>query len=431
MRRTCIALFWNCLSQRLSSTSTHNEAERGDVSRIMNRPRWSRFVVLTVLIFLAALIVFNRGYESDVTRRSEFQASESVSVVERSKTNVIPRTYECNVETVEVLPDSRITDPQCASPNPSPLSSLPFAIKRASAIPSNQLSVTYTHWHTFTSNHDVAVDSSNNVYFTERLEEKIGRLDPTTNTITEWPIITEGTEPHCVTVDSSDRVYFTERRLDLQRIGRLDPTTNVITEWALTSLFFPADIAVDSLDNVYFTDTNLERIGKLDPTTNTITEWSVPGGDYPRGIAVDSLDNVYFADQYANLIGKLDPTTNTITEWPIPTADAGPVDVAIDRSNNVFFSCLHSDVIGKLDPSTDVISEWTMPMEDFRPYGITIDSAENIYFAELNGVFIGRLVPSTGVFTEWRVATGGGIHFLAVDAYDNLYCSGYGIGRLS
>ena len=120
---------------------------------------------------------------------------------------------------------------------------------------------------------------------------------------------------------SGSEVYFIESNSN--KIGRLVPTTNTITEWTIpTNASLPTSITVDvSTGNVYFIESNSNKIGRLVPTTNTITEWTIPtNASLPTSITVDvSTGNVYFIESNSNKIGRLVPTTNTITEWTIPT----------------------------------------------------------------------------------------------------------------
>ena len=128
----------------------------------------------------------------------------------------------------------------------------------------------------------------------------------TTNTATstEWAVPTSG-NPKSVSVGSSGNVYFTENTGN--KIGRLVPSTNVITEWTSpTAASQPDSVSVDSSGNVYFAEFSVNKIGKLVPSTNVITEWTVPTASSGlTGVSVDSSGNVYFTEYDGNNIGRL------------------------------------------------------------------------------------------------------------------------------
>jgi DNA-binding beta-propeller fold protein YncE len=121
---------------------------------------------------------------------------------------------------------------------------------------------------------------------------------------------TEGTgdgefaEPHGVAVDSSDNVYVTDR--DNCKVEKLTADGNFIRKWGSLGrddgeFIDPHGIDFDSSDNVYIVDSQNERIQKFDSDGNFITKWGSEGyGDgqfwLPHDIAIDSSDNVYVVD---------------------------------------------------------------------------------------------------------------------------------------
>src|SRR6476661_516901 len=166
--------------------------------------------------------------------------------------------------------------------------SIPFMmmfiyIQHVIAIPTDENSAILKSWvlpiPTYEHNSFFSIASSfsgSNVFFVESNSNKIGKLDPSTNTITEWGIPTNSSLPVSITVDSSTgNVFFAESNSN--KIGRLVPSTNTITEWGIpTNSSLPVSITVDSsTGNVFFAESNSNKIGRLVPSTNTITEWDI------------------------------------------------------------------------------------------------------------------------------------------------------------
>ena len=146
--------------------------------------------------------------------------------------------------------------------------------------------------------------SGNNVYFVESNANKIGKLEPATNTITEWNIPTNSSLPVSIDVDSSTgNIYFAESNAN--KIGRLVPATNTITEWNIpTNSSLPVSISFDSsTGNIYFAESNANKIGRLVPLDNGFTEWSLQ--ESPIIINVDSAGSIHFIDNKGSRIYRL------------------------------------------------------------------------------------------------------------------------------
>ena len=148
--------------------------------------------------------------------------------------------------------------------------------------------------------------STGNVYFIESNSNKIGRLVPTTNTITEWTIPTNANESKLIELAlgfGANEVYFIESNSN--KIGRLVPTTNTITEWTIpTNASLPTSIEFDpSTGNVYFIESNSNKIGRLVPLNTDYTNWTLD--KHPAIIDVDSSGNIHYLDETLEILGRM------------------------------------------------------------------------------------------------------------------------------
>lgn len=183
----------------------------------------------------------------------------------------------------------------------------------ASAIPSGQNPVTVDTWTLSgaTLSSSLATDSANNIYFINN--NKIGRLNPSTNLVEEWEVPTTNSGVSDITIDSSNNVYFGEYTAN--KIGKLNPINNEFTEWTITGSNNIKEVETDSVGNVYYLEQGGNKISKLDPLTNAITEWVIDlpptGHTGEPGIArlvVNSPDKVYVVIHAGML--EIDTTTN-------------------------------------------------------------------------------------------------------------------------
>jgi len=99
---------------------------------------------------------------------------------------------------------------------------------------------------------------------------------------------------------------------DVFKIGKKGSSTK--------SLSRPYLIALDSLDNIYITDSDNHLVRKIDSKSGEVTNVAgngeigfSPDGtpaneaslNYPSGIAIDSEDNLYIADTFNHRIRKV------------------------------------------------------------------------------------------------------------------------------
>ena len=267
---------------------------------------------------------------------------------------------------------------------------------------------------------------------------------PLSRTLTEWtipgcvntiipganpgdpPFIIPGCEPLHPIVFSTRDIFFTERRAN--KIGRLDPVSNVLTEWPLPTLPNPIPAPpirpplqaaphgiVQFQRGVIFCETGKGMIGFLDPVTNELKEWQVPfflfdppGPALPVPVSSSPLhpdhkgQRVYFSLNRTNSIAALDATQDRITEWPIPTQASG-VNGVLVHGNRVFFAEVGTDKIGMLDPHDNTITEWQLAPDSFPQH--LVAAGRYVFFVESGGNRIGRLDPHTNIITEWEIPT--------------------------
>ena len=148
---------------------------------------------------------------------------------------------------------------------------------------------------------------------------------------------------------------------------------------------YPGGVGIDSAGNLYIADQYNNRIRKVSATTSIITTvagngtqgYSGDGGPatsaalyYPGTIAIDSADNVYFSDQFNNRIRKIDAKTQVITTLAGTGPSAysgdggaatsaklgGPLGISLDSAGNLYIADFGNNRIRKVDISQSVLS---------------------------------------------------------------------------
>ena len=116
----------------------------------------------------------------------------------------------------------------------------------------------------------------------------VGRLDPKTGAMKEYPLKTAGTGPHGLVADKDGNIWYTGNQKAL--IGKLDPKTGAVTEYAMPDpkARGPHTPIFDQKGNFWFT-LQSGHVGRIVPATGEVKLSATPtSGTYPYGIQVNS-----------------------------------------------------------------------------------------------------------------------------------------------
>jgi hypothetical protein len=205
-----------------------------------------------------------------------------------------------------------------------------------------------------------------------------------------------------ITVDSSGNVYVTDR--NNTRIRKISPL-GVVTTFAGNSQYAGTNgtgtnasfgnmfgLTIDTSGNLYAADAF--GIRKITPAG--VVSSFAGGGPDPFGIAIDTSNNIYVANRYNLAIYKYNPAGQQIativenayssfnTLWAIAVDPSGNVYVS-DSNNNrirkISTSGVITTVAGLTGNSGNADGVGTNARFSF-PYGIITDSIGNIYVAD-------------------------------------------------
>jgi virginiamycin B lyase len=224
---------------------------------------------------------------------------------------------------------------------------------------------------------------------------KIGRLDPVSGKIEEFPVPNMGTAAIHSAVPAPDgSVWLTEQGSN--KLGRWDPKTRTITEyqddWGKHTIRVEADGSVWSTGG----------LTRFDPETGKFTHIA----DVPTayGIALDKNGHVWFAElKRDGRIGEVDPNTMLTTKWIPPTATGTPRRIEVADDGTVWFAEFEAGKISAFDPRTEHFKEYKLPGPRPTPYALAVGSDHMIWYSSEWQDVLGRLDPATGEVTEYPI----------------------------
>jgi len=219
---------------------------------------------------------------------------------------------------------------------------------------------------------------------------------------TEWAVATPGAFPHDPLATADGAIWYTGQRASL--LGRIDPVTGTIREYPTRIPDSgPHGLVADAAGNIWFTANSAGYIGKLDPKSGSVTAYRMPDerARDPHSAVFDQHGVLWFTVQAANFVGRLAPDSGAVRLVPVPTAHALPYGIVVSSHGVPFFAEFGTNRIGRIDPDTLAIQEYVLPNAGARPRRLAVTSDDAIWYTDYARGCIGRLDPSSGASREW------------------------------
>src|SRR5262249_55829437 len=139
-------------------------------------------------------------------------------------------------------------------------------------------------------------------------------------------------------------LWFTE--LGSNDIGRINPTTGTITEYVVP-LNSSGGIAAGPDGKVWF-GVGGYGIGRIDPFTGAITEFALPPAAVPwgtpTGLVAGPDGNVWFGTVYgSDVVGRITPS-GVITQYVVSSGQGTVFSLATGPDGNVWFTDMPNSI---------------------------------------------------------------------------------------
>ncbi|HEY0752922.1 MAG TPA: protein kinase [Ktedonobacteraceae bacterium] len=276
---------------------------------------------------------------------------------------------------------------------------------------------------------DITKGSDGNLWFSESLTSKIGRLSPG-GVLTEFAAPTSGSYPYGITAGTDGNLWFSET--NASKIGRIT-TGGLVTEFPTPTPNSGPFVMTKGPDgNLWFTETSGSKIGRIS-ASGMISEFPVPTSKaWPLGITAGPDGNMWFTEYDGGKIGRI-TTSGIVTEFVLSQSAQKPYRITAGSDGNLWFTEYNGDTIWRITPS-GAISSFALPSGNDKTYGIIAGPDKNLWFTEETANRIGRITTS-GVITEFPIPTPQSDAFaLTIGPDGNLWFTEYDsskIGRIT
>lgn len=222
-----------------------------------------------------------------------------------------------------------------------------------------------------------------------------------------WQVATPASRPHDPLAAKDGSLWYTGQMVNA--LGRIDPKTGQVKEFPLkTPHSGPHGLVEDRSGNIWYTGNAAGLVGKLNPKTGEVTEYKMPdpAAKDPHTPIFDKKGILWFSIQGGNRIGRLDPKSGDIKLITMPTANSRPYGMAVDSRNNVYSVLFGTNKVARIDQKTLAVKEFVLPDSASRPRRIAITGDDMVWYTDYSRGYLGRLNPKTGEVKEWRSPSG-------------------------
>jgi virginiamycin B lyase len=264
--------------------------------------------------------------------------------------------------------------------------------------------------------HDVIVDGEGTVWYSLFGESFLGKLDPKTGKVTEFP--TPVLKPNSPTgaldleADRDGNLWIAmmyqgavgkfDKKTETLQVFQVPPEFN--TDRTQQTMVVPDQSHVNG--KVWFGDVGSRRVFRLDVASGKVEQLDPfkkekKGESHTTyGLAADEQNNLWFLDYGNRNIGKIDTATGEPTLYPTPTAGSRPRRGHISADGRIAFGEFAADKVGIFDTKSETFQEWPS-LPNFAPYDAVLDKNGELWSGSMNSDLIMRLDPKTGAMTYY------------------------------
>ena len=280
-----------------------------------------------------------------------------------------------------------------------------------------------------TEPHDILVDKDGNVWYSDFGEMAIGKFDPKTLKLTEYPLKTFKPKAPVgilsIEFDTKGKIWFDT--MYQGSLGCLDPKTGEISYYPLppewnddrvqlnfTGLHYEVDGKVWTksvgTQDIFRIDLATGKWDKFHPTDQ------LPGvkhaGIYQ--VMADSKNNLWMAEFTEGHLGKIDAKTGEVTWFATPTAHARARRMEVDDHDNIIVTEYRGNKVAVFNTKTEQFTEYALPQGTY-PYRANFDKNGEIWASTMSTDRVVRMNPKTGEAEQYLMPSDTNMRTVFVD----------------
>jgi len=261
--------------------------------------------------------------------------------------------------------------------------------------------------------HDVIVDSRGFAWYASFGEQILGRLDPKTGMIKEWPIpvVKPNRNKGVLNIefDADDNVWIANGFQGA--VQKFDRRTETFRTYPLAAEFdgdhaellfiAPRNSKVDG--KVWVMNNGEWSIYRLDVASGKWEKFSAYPVPRPRHYSVlsDSQNNAWFTVIERAHIGRIDAKTGAIEIYETEQKDSGPRRGMIDAQDRVWTALNRTDLIAMFDPKTMKFQSWPTGIPEYYAYDVWADRNGEAWASTEYADRVVRVNPKSGEVTQY------------------------------
>jgi virginiamycin B lyase len=279
--------------------------------------------------------------------------------------------------------------------------------------------------------HDVRTDANGIIWYSNFVENFLGRLDPKTGQHEEfpYPVLKPGFPTGALALEPDRQGNWWLAMMFQAGLAKFDPRTGKFelypvqaelnTDTTQESLLMPGRLDVDG--KVWTNDVRKQAVLRLDLKTGKYEfidpfKFTPKGRQHsPYGMVADEMNNLYFMDFADENVGRIDAKTLQATIYPTPTPRSRPRRTMRDQEGRIWFAEFAADKLGMFDPRQEKFSEWDVPTPHTYPYDVFRDRNGELWSGNMSSDRVLRFDPNSGKSLEYLLPRPTNIRRVFVD----------------